>query len=350
MTMPTRAKQPRIFYGAGHEQFTPSDLLRHARLAEQAGFDGVACSDHFQPWWPSGQSGHAWPWLGAVGASTERVTIGTAVTPAVARYHPALVAQAFATLEQMFPGRVFLGVGSGESLNESPVGFDWPDGETQLELMEEALDVIRRLWAGETLDGGNHFRMKAARLYTLPDRPPPLYVSAFHPGAAAAAGRLGDGLWCLGDPELAPDVIDVYRGACSDAGREEGEIVLQAMIAWGRDDDEALEGARPWKGAQPPEYYVDDWHDPAAMFAHAEETVSDAEYRRKAILSADADEHVERLRQIVGLGATTLAVINPSGNDPEGAIRFYGEEVLPRLREPSAGARSAPQRVESTAA
>jgi coenzyme F420-dependent glucose-6-phosphate dehydrogenase len=338
----------RVFYGAGHEQFTPRDLLCHAQRAEDAGFDGVACSDHFQPWWPDGQSGHAWPWLGAVGASTSRVLLGTAVTPAVARYHPAIVAQAWATLEQMFPGRVFLGVGSGESLNESPVGCDWPDGETQLELMEEALDSIRRLWAGATLDGGRHFRMKGARLYTLPESPPPLYVSAFHPGAAAAAARFGDGVWCLGDPEIAPDVIEAYRAACSDAGREPGEIVLQAMVAWGRDDDEALEGARPWKGAQPPEYYLDDWHDPAEMYRHGEETVPDDEFARKAIISSDPDEHVERLREVVGLGATTLAVMNCSGRDPAGAIDVYGKDVLPKLRESRAGARSAANRVEST--
>jgi coenzyme F420-dependent glucose-6-phosphate dehydrogenase len=321
----------RVFYGAGHEQFAPSELLVHARLAEEAGFDGIACSDHFQPWWGTGQSGHAWPWLGAVGASTRRVVIGTAVTPSMARYHPALVAQAFATLEELFPGRVFLGVGSGESLNESPVGADWPGGDTQLELMEEALDVIRRLWAGETLDGGRHFPTKAARLYTRPASPPPLYVSAFHAGAARAAARYGDGLWCLGDPDLAPEVIEAYRAGCADDGREPGEIVLQALVAWGRDDDEALESARPWKGAQPPEYYVDDWHDPAAMYEHAEQTISDDEFKSKAIISADPDVHVERLREVVALGATTLAVMNCSGADPEGAIRIYRDRVLPRL-------------------
>ena len=322
----------RVFYGAGHEQFTPSELLAHARYAEEAGFDGVACSDRFQPWWAEGESGHAWPWLGAVGAATTRVAIGTAVTPAVARYHPALVAQAFATLEELFPGRVFLGVGSGESLNESPVGCDWPDGETQLELMEGALDVIRRLWAGETLDGGRHFRMKAARLYTRPKSPPPLYVSAFHKGAARAAARCGDGLWCLGDPETAPDVIDEYRAGCSDDGRDPGEIIPQTLVAWGRDDDEALESARPWKGAQPPEYYVDDWHDPTAMYEHGEETVTDDEFMAKAIISADPAEHVERLREVISLGATTIAVMNCSGADPEGAIRIYREHVLPQLR------------------
>ena len=142
-------------------------------------------------------------------------------------------------------------------------------------------------------------------------------------------------------------MIDAYRAACDDADREPGEIVLQAMVAWGRDDEEALEGARPWKGAQPPEYYVDDWHDPAAMLAHGEQTVSDDEFRRKAILSADPDEHVERLREVIELGATTLSVMNVSGHDPEGAIRVYGEQVLPRLRDIFAAARSASDHVET---
>src|SRR3954463_3977962 len=122
----------RIFYGAGHEQFKPSELLGHAQPAHATGFDGTAWRDHFQPWGEPGESGHAWPWLGALGATTSRAAIGTAVTPAVKRYHPALVAQGFATLEELFPGRVFLGCGSGESLNESPLGYDWPSGDEQL--------------------------------------------------------------------------------------------------------------------------------------------------------------------------------------------------------------------------
>jgi coenzyme F420-dependent glucose-6-phosphate dehydrogenase len=203
--------------------------------------------------------------------------------------------------------------------------------DTQLELKEEALEVIRRLWSGETLDGGRHFRMKAAHLYTRPKAPPPLYVSAFHNRAARAAVRYGDGLWCLGDPSVAPAVIEAYRAGCSDEGREPGEIVLQALVAWGRDDDEPLESARPWKGAQPPEYYHDDWHDPAAMYDQAELSVSGDEFKAKAIIAAVPDEHVERLRQVIALGATTLAVMNCSGADPEGAIRIYRERVLPRL-------------------
>ncbi len=318
----------RIYYGAGHEQFTPRDLLRHAHLAGESGFDGIACSDHFQPWWEPGESGHAWPWLGAVGATVPDVAIGTAVTPAVRRYHPALVAQAFATLEQMFPGRVFLGYGSGESLNESPFGLDWPEGEEQLEMMDEALDLIRRLWDGETIaTGSKHFPAKDAKLHTRPDSPPRLYVSAFHEGAAKVAARYADGLWTLGDPEIAPKVIETYRGA---GGK--GDIVLQALVSWAATDEEALEGARVWKGAQPPEYYVDDWHDPKQMYEHAEQTISDEKYREQAIISADPQVHVERLSKLKELGATDLAIMNCSGADPEGAIRTYGEHVLPKLR------------------
>src|SRR5919108_3333514 len=163
----------RYVYGAAHEQFQPDDLLRQAVEAEDAGFDGVACSDHFQPWWDPGESGMAWIWLGAVGQATRRVSLGTAVTPALSRYHPALVAQAWATLEVMFPGRTFLGIGSGESLNESPLGADWPSPGEQIERMAEGLELIRRLFAGERVDhDGPHFATKAASLHTLPERRP----------------------------------------------------------------------------------------------------------------------------------------------------------------------------------
>ena len=308
--------------------FKPSELLEHAQLAAEAGFGGICCSDHFQPWWEPGQSGHAWPWLGAVGATTKDVQLGTAVTPAVKRYHPALVAQNFATLEELFPGRVFLGYGSGESLNESPFGYDWPSGDEQLEMMEEALDMIRRLWNGETISSGSkHFKTKDAKLHTRPVSPPPLYVSAFYEGAAEVAAKYADGVWTLGDPESAPKVIDTYKGA---GGK--GEIILQALVSWAPDDDAALEGARKWKGAQPPEYYVDDWHDPQKMYEHAEETVSDDAYEEKAILSSDPDEHAKRLGELKEMGATVIAVQNCSGAAIEESIRVYGEHVLPKLR------------------
>lgn len=322
----------RYFYGAAHEQFPPDDLLEQAIAAEAAGFEGIGCSDHLQPWWEGGESGHAWVWLGAVGQATKRAAIGTAVTPPGPRYHPVLIAQAWATLEAMFPGRPFLGFGSGESLNESPLGAEWPSPGEQVERMEEALEIINRLFAGETVSfDGEHFRTDGAVLHTRAGHRPPIYVSAFGPKAAGVAARHGDGLWTLADPESAPDVIDAYRSACDDAGSELGEIVLQQQFSWASDDESALDGARVWKGAQPGEFYTEDWHDPGAMHRHGSEQVSDEELREALIISSDPGIHAERIREAEKLGATTIALMNVSGADPLGAIEVYGERVLPQL-------------------
>jgi coenzyme F420-dependent glucose-6-phosphate dehydrogenase len=323
----------RYFLGIAHEQFPPSECLQQAVLGEEFGFDGIACSDHFQPWWEPGESGQAWVWLGAAAQATSRVAVGTAVTPALTRYHPALVAQAFATLEETFPGRAFLGIGSGESLNESPFGADWPSSDDQLAAMEEALAMIRRLWDGETVNGdGRFFATKQAKLHTRPAKPPPLYVSAFHEGAARLAARYGDGLWTLGDPEIAKDVIDAYKSERDDVGRDQGEIVVQGQFSWARTDEEAFEGIRVWKGAAPPEFYTDDWHDPQAMYEHAERQLSDDEFKEKAIVSADPDEHVSKIEELQKLEPTTVALMNCSGSAPRDAIRMYGDRVLPKLR------------------
>src|SRR3954463_8616512 len=218
----------RYFHVCAHEQFPPDDLLRQAIEAAEAGFDGIGCSDHLQPWWEPGESGHAWVWLGAVGAARGAGgrapgggARGPAPPPAGPRYHPVLIAQAWATLERMFPGRPYLGFGSGESLNESPLGADWPSPSDQVDRMEEALEIINSLFAGERVSReGRFFATDRAHLHTNADRRPPIYVSACGRRAAGVAARHGDGLWTLGDPDTAPDVIDAYRSACDDAGKE----------------------------------------------------------------------------------------------------------------------------------
>ncbi len=315
------------------EQFPPSELVDQAIEAERAGFDAVNVSDHFQPWWEPGESGQAWALLGAIGQATGRVGLGTGVTAPVHRYHPTVVAQFAATLEEMNPGRAFLGIGSGESLNESPAGMDWPDTGEQVRRMEEALEIMDRLLDGERVDhDGRFFRTKAAYLHTRGERRPPLYVSAFGPDAATVAARLGDGLWTLADPESAPGLIDAYRGACDDAGKEAGEIILQTGMSWAEDDDAALEGARVWKATQPEEYFTGDWHDPAAMYEKAERDVSDEEFKQSYIIGRDPELHIERLREVEALGATVVCVQNGSGNDPLRALQVYGAQVLPELK------------------
>jgi coenzyme F420-dependent glucose-6-phosphate dehydrogenase len=315
------------------EQFPPSELVEQAVAAERAGFDGLNVSDHFQPWWEPGESGHAWALLGAIGNATESVALGTGVTAPVFRHNPATVAQFIATVEEMSPGRAFLGIGSGESLNESPCGMDWPSVSDQIARMEEALEIIDRLLDGDRLDHrGRFFHTKAAYLHTRGERRPPVYVSAFGPDAAAVAGRLGDGVWTMGDPEMANPVIEAYSAACGDAGREPGEIILQAGFSWAEDDDAALEGARVWKSTQIPDYFTDDWHDPRAMYERAEAEISDDEFKQSYIISSDPEHHVERIREIEQLGATVVCLQNGSGAAPERALEVYGESVLPALR------------------
>jgi coenzyme F420-dependent glucose-6-phosphate dehydrogenase len=315
------------------EQFPPSELVDQAIEAERAGFDAVNVSDHFQPWWEPGHSGQAWTLLGAICNATERVGVGTGVTAPVYRYNPAVVAQFAATVEELSPGRGFLGIGSGEALNEVPCGMDWPDTGEQVRRMEEALEIIDRLLDGERVDHhGEFFRTRGAYLHTRGARRPPVYVSAFGPDAAGVAARRGDGLWTLADPESAPGVIDAYRSASDDAGKDPGEIILQTGFSWAQDDDAALEGARVWKATQPEEYFTDNWHDPNAMFEKAERDVSDEEFMESYIVSSDPDHHVERIRGVEELGATVVCLQNASGADPLGALRTYSERVLPELK------------------
>jgi coenzyme F420-dependent glucose-6-phosphate dehydrogenase len=331
-----------FWFAASTEEFPPSQMLEQARAAERAGFDGLGSSDHFAPWWPDGQASQAWVTLAAIGQHT-RLPLGTGVTPIVHHYHPGLVAQAFMSLEELYPGRVFLGAGSGEALNEVPLGLEWPEPAEQRERFDAGLQAITRLWDGETvtMDAG-WFRLRNAKLYTRARRRPRLYVSAFGPKAAEVAGRYGDGLWTMGDPELAPEVIEAYRDACARNDREVGEVILQAAFDLAGDEQSAIASSKKWKATQLDESYRDDLHDPAAMLAKADEQMSDEEFAKQGfIVGADPAEHVERIREIDAIHeATTTIVLQLIGDaDPMGSIRRYGEHVLPALRGERVGGR-----------
>jgi coenzyme F420-dependent glucose-6-phosphate dehydrogenase len=323
-----------FWFAASTEEFPPSQMVEQARAAERAGFDGLGASDHFAPWWPDGQGSQAWVTLAAIGQHTA-LPLGTGVTPIVHHYHPAVVAQAFMSMQELYPGRVFLGAGSGEALNEVPLGVDWPEPGEMLERFEAGLQAVTRLWDGETvtMDSG-WFALKQARLYTRAASRPKLYVSAFGPQAAQIAARYGDGLWTLGDPESAPEVIDAYLEARARDGREAGEIILQSGFNLAQDEETAIASTRKWKATQLDEVYRDDLHDPAEMLAKAEAEVSDEQFAKEGfIVSADPSEHVERIRQLEAIHeATTTIVLQGIGADPLGSIRRYGEHVLPALR------------------
>ncbi|EHR53245.1 flavin-dependent oxidoreductase, F420-dependent methylene-tetrahydromethanopterin reductase [Saccharomonospora marina XMU15] len=337
-----RRRQPdQLVYGVAlaHERFGPDELLEQAVEAERAGFDVVCCSDHLAPWWEPGHPAPAhcanpWVWLGAAGQLTSSVSLGPAVTALTHRYNPVVVAQQIATLELMNPGRAFLAVGSGEAMNEVPAGLDWPSPEEQLARTEEALTIVTRLLEGRTVDfDGRWFHARGARLYAVPDRSPPVFMSAFGEQAAEIAGRLADGVWTLADPRSVPEVVSSYRRSSERAGREPGEIVLQGMFAWDESDDAALESAREWKPILVKENYSEDIHEPGRIQANGREAVSDLTFKTMGLFSADPQDHVRKIKALRQFGPTAIVLMNVSGNNPVAALRTYGESVLPRLRE-----------------
>jgi coenzyme F420-dependent glucose-6-phosphate dehydrogenase len=217
-------------------------------------------------------------------------------------------------------------------MNEVPAGLDWPAPSIQLARTEEALTIITRMLRGETVSyQGRYFRAEGARLYDLPERRVPVYMSAFGPRAAAIAGRLADGVWTLAHPVKAPKVIAAYRKAAEEAGREPGEIILQGIAAAADSDELALDSSREWKATLADEPYAEDVADPAQV-GEIGEDVSDRKYKMMAIVSADPGAHVRQIKAMQAMGATAVVVMNVSGADPQGTLRLYGEHVLPELR------------------
>lgn len=242
-----------IGFFAAHEQHDPSTLLDHVAMAEAAGFDTAWTSDHTHPWWHTdAHCGAAWPWLGAALERTEAVSIGTGVTPPIARYHPGVIAQVFATLGAMYPGRVHLALGTGEAMNEVPLGYDWPEYPERRERLIDACEIVDRLWSGGFQSyEGQFWSIDGLNLYTLPEKRVPLYVAANGPQSAEVAGRYADGFLTVRDVEtferkLRPAVV----GAASDARRRPDDIrfVKQLGVSYADSYDRALESAGFWRG------------------------------------------------------------------------------------------------------
>src|SRR3954470_3520329 len=221
-------------YSLSCEEHRPDDLVRFAQRAESIGFEYAAISDHFHPWVEAqGNSPYVWTVLGAIAQATQRLELGTGVTCPTMRYHPAIVAQAAATVATMMPGRFFLGVGTGEALNEHVVGAPWPRYGVRASMLEEAVEVIRRLWSGETCDHhGRYYDVDRARIYSMPDHPPELVVAAAGPNAAALAGRIGDGLMNFSPDE---EVAEAFAAA----GGSAKPRYLQVNVCWAATEEEA---------------------------------------------------------------------------------------------------------------
>jgi coenzyme F420-dependent glucose-6-phosphate dehydrogenase len=328
----------KLGYKASAEQFGPTELLQFSRLAEQSGFDSVFISDHFQPWKHHG--GHApfsLAWLGALGALTSRIAIGTSVMTPTFRYHPAVVAQAFATLGVMFPDRIVLGVGTGESLNEVPsTGVTWPDFKERFARLREAVTLMRRLWTEERVTfEGQYYRTQDATIYDRPATRIPIYIAAAGALIAKYAGRMGDGLICtsgkareLYTETVLPKVLEGRGGAHSRA--QDYTRMIEVKVSFDTEMKRAMEDTRHWAVlALTPEEKIS-VHSPEEMEGLAA-GISAQRAASRWIVSNDADEHVEQIGYYVDLGFDHL-VFHAPGPDQERFIRLYAEHVLPRLR------------------
>ncbi len=325
-------------YKASAEQFGPRQLLDFAIEAEHSGFDSVVVSDHFQPWrHTDGHAPFSFAWLAALGERTQRVTLGTSVVTPTFRYHPAIVAQAMATIGCLNPGRVMLGVGTGESLNEVPVlDIEWPESPERFARLKEAIELMGRLWREDFVTfQGQYFHTRNATIYDRPKEPVKLYVAAAGPAAARLAGRTADGFITTSGKgiELYRDtLLPAVREGTEKAGRDYDAIekMIEVKVSFDTDRQRALQDTHVWAAlALPPDKKVG-VEDPREMERLADELTTEQAATRW-IVSSDPDEHVERIREYVELGFTHL-VFHAPGPDQMRFLALYAEHILPRLR------------------
>ena len=329
----------KIGYKASAEQFGPRELLEFSVHAEKVGFDSIMVSDHFQPWrHTNGHAPYSLGWLGALGERPSRAIIGTSVLTPTFRYHPSIVAQAFATLGLLCPGRVILGIGTGESLNEVPAtGMVWPGFKERFGRLRESIELMRQLWTEDRVTfEGDYFQPERATIYDRPDALIPIYIAAAGPTAARLSGRVAEGFICTSGkaPDLYRETLlpNVAQGL-EKGGREASDIeyMIEMKVSFDTDRVRAMEDTRHWAALalSPEEKTGGD--DPAEMEKLADAVPAERAAKRW-IVSTDPDEHVERLSEMIDLGFTHL-VFHAPGPDQIRFLDLYSSEVLPRLRD-----------------
>lgn len=311
-------------YALSSEEHAPNDLVRHAQRAEAAGFSFAAISDHFHPW--VDQQGHApfvWSVLGAISHATSTLKLGTGVTCPTVRIHPAIIAQAAATVAAMMPGRFFLGVGSGENLNEHILGDHWPPAPVRQDMLGEAVAVMRQLWEGgyQSFDGA-YYTVENARIYTLPEEPPPIIMAAGGPAAATLAGATADGLWTVA-PET--ELIEKFTEA-GGSGPKYGQVT----VCWASDEDAAKKTAYEWWPNAGIGGELSQELPLPRHFEQAAKLVAPEDLAEKLPLGPDPDRHVEAIKAFVDAGYDHV-YIHQIGPDQDGFFDFFTRELAPRL-------------------
>lgn len=329
----------KLGYKASAEQFSPRDLLKYGCLAEEIGFDSIFVSDHFQPWrHTDGHAPFAFSWMGAVGARTSRVQLGTSVLTPTFRYHPSIVAQAFGTLGALFPGRMVLGIGTGESVNEVPAtGMVWPEMKERFARLRESVTLIKKLWCEERVSfEGEFYRTENATIYDRPEQPVPIYLAASGPMVAKYAGRSCDGFICTsgkGSELYQEKLLPNLKAGLETTGRTFQDIdrMIEMKVSFDTDMARALDDTKYWAAlALSPEEKMS-VEDPLEM-----ERLADAlpveRTAKRWIVSTDPEEHVEKIRPYVEMGFRHL-VFHAPGPDQERFLRLYAEKVFPILRK-----------------
>lgn len=321
---------------AGPEQYPPSELLDYAIVAEQAGFDTIDSSDHFNPWSEAGQASFVWTWFGAVAARTSKIHMGTGVTCPILRYNPAIIAQAAATVSSMAPDRFFLSVGTGEALNEYAATGMWPEYDERQDMLAEAIDLIRTLWSGEEVTyDGTYYETQKAKLFTPPASPIPLYVSSLVPDSADFAGEYGDGLMTVGgkEPEEYKQLLQKFDEAARNEGKDPSKMpkLIELNVAYTQDKDAAIECQKKyWAGTFIPALFDQKIYTPQ-MSAQNGKSVGSDTIMKMCCISGNAEDHIKYAQQFIDLGFTTL-FFHSAGPDQRAFLQNYGRDVLPQIR------------------
>jgi coenzyme F420-dependent glucose-6-phosphate dehydrogenase len=324
-------------YAASFEQFHPTDMLQWSKLAEQNGFEAVMASDHFHPWVPSqGHSAFVWAWMGALGVET-KLRFGTGVTPPGYRYHPAVLAQAAATLEAMFPGRFYLGLGAGEALNEHITGDYWPEAPVRLERLAESIEIIQQLFTGKVVKyRSKHFNVESAKLYTLPPSPPPIYVATAGPIQSYRTGKMTDGLITVGAAdEKIRMLIERFEKGAREAGKDPAKMpkIIQFKVSFAATEEEAVAQAiKEWPNGGMA-FPKGDIRNPEDFEAMAK-LVRPEHFKNRVLMTPDLAQHAALVQHYIDLGFTEIYVHNV-GRNQEAFINAYGKEVIPALKWPA---------------
>ena len=327
----------KIGYKASAEQFAPRELLDFAVLAEELGFDGVAVSDHFQAWrHDGGHSPFSFSWLAAVGERTKTIELGTSVVSPIHRYHPGIVAQAMGTLGALYPDRVMLGIGTGEALNEVPLGFDWPDQKERFQRLKEATLLMQKLWTEDRVTfEGNYFQTSDATIYDRPENPVPIYIAAAGPAAARLAGRTAQGFITTSgkDPALYSEkLLPAVREGIDKAGRkpDDVELKIELKVSFDEDLQRARQDTKYW-GALALTHEEKTTVNNAVEMQELADALPVERTETRWIVSDDPAKQIEGVQQYIDLGFTNLMFHFP-GPDQERALRLYAEHVIPQLR------------------